>query len=217
VSIVQSLQSIGDSGLIVVMRGLDADLGVRASEVLYEAGVRVIEVTVDSPGALETIRVMSRSLAGKALFGAGTVLDEASAVAAISAGAQFLFAPNLNREVIAAALRYGRVAIPGVFTPTEMVSAAEWGAPAVKLFPANALGPDYVKQVRAPLPHIPIIPTGGVGENNVAEYVKAGAFAVGVGASLIGDLPQKGDWDELARRASTLVEKIKEARWNASS
>lgn len=211
-NMVESLQSIGESGLIVVMRGLDSELGIRASEVLYDAGVRVIEVTVDSPGALETISAMSRSLAGKALFGAGTVLDGASAVAAISAGAQFLFAPNLNKDVIASALRYGRVAIPGVFTPSEMVQAAEWGASAVKLFPANVLGPDYIKQVRAPLPHIPIIPTGGVGEHNIAAYVQAGAFAVGVGASLIGDLPQKGEWDTLAERASKLVEMIKEAR-----
>ena len=211
-SIVESMQSIGESGLIVVMRGLDAELGVRTAEVLYDAGVRVIEVTVDSPGALETIAKLSRSLAGKALFGAGTVLDEASAVAAISAGAQFLFAPNLSRDVIAAALRYGRTAIPGVFTPSEMVRAVEWGAPAVKLFPASVLGPEFVRQVRAPLPHVRVIPTGGVGEKNVAEYIKAGAFAVGVGASLIGDLPRRGEWDELARRASTLVELIKEAR-----
>jgi len=208
----ESVRAIQESGLIVVMRGLDAELGVRTAEVLYAAGVRVIEVTLDSPGALDTIGMMARSLKGRALFGAGTVLDGAAATAAIMAGAQFLFAPNLRRDVIEAGLRYGRAPIPGVFTPTEMARAVELGAPAVKLFPANVLGPEFVRQVRAPLPHIPIIPTGGVGEGNVAEYIKAGAIAVGVGASLIGDHPRKGEWDLLARKSASLVEKIKAAR-----
>src|SRR5690606_13824537 len=117
-------------------------------------------------GAYETIERLASSMQGKAAIGAGTVLDPAAAVAAIQSGAAFLFAPNLNEKVIEVANRHGRLAIPGVMTPTEMVKAAEAGAQAVKLFPAIVLGPAFVRQVRAPLPHIPVIPTGGIGPDN---------------------------------------------------
>jgi len=203
---------IRQSGLIVVLRGLDTQLSIATAEALYEVGIRVLEVTVDSPGALETIAGMTQGLPDDVLIGAGTVLDATSAVQAIHAGARFLFAPNLNVSVINAANRYGRIAIPGVMTPTEMVQAVEAGARAVKVFPAIALGPDYVKQVRAPLPHIPIIPTGGINEENVGRFIEAGAIAAGVGGSLLGDDPQNGRLDRVKERAARLVQRVAEAR-----
>ena len=207
-----SLESIHASGVIVVLRGLETAVALRTAEVLYAVGIRVVEVTVDSPGALRTIEALTAELPNDALVGAGTVLDGAAATAAIQAGARFLFAPNLNAAVIRTANRYGRLAIPGVMTPTEMMQAAEAGAPAVKLFPANVVGSEFIRQVRAPLPHIPIIPTGGISEQNVAEFIRAGAFAVGVGAGLLKDDPQNGRYDAVKQRALRLVERVAEAR-----
>src|SRR5690606_2683972 len=121
----ERMRWIEDSGLIVVLRGLTPEAAIRTADVLYESGMRVLEVTVDSPGAIETIEALSASLGEKALVGAGTVLDGPTAVQAVRAGAEFLFAPNLSEEVIRSALRYGRIPIPGVFTPTEMTRAVE--------------------------------------------------------------------------------------------
>lgn len=208
----EDLEAIGASGIVLVIRGLEPSLARRTAQALYDVGIRAIEVTVDTPGALETIAALAAEMPGDTVVGAGTVLDASTAAMAVHAGARFLFAPNLNTEVIRTANRYGRLAIPGVMTPTEMVQAAEAGAPAVKLFPASVVGPDFIKQVRSPLPHIPIIPTGGINEENVAEFMKAGAFAVGVGAGLLKDDPQRGRWDALQERAARLVERVAQAR-----
>ncbi len=211
-SVSRNLEAIHQSGIIVVFRALPPDVAVQTAKALYKEGIRVVEVTVDSPGALETIETLAQEMPNDVMVGAGTVLDAPAAAAAIRAGAQFLFAPNLNVDVIKTANRYGRIAIPGVMTPTEMVNAAEAGALAVKLFPANVLGTEFIKQVRAPLPHIPIIPTGGINEENVARFIEAGAFAVGVGASLIRDDPQNGRMQAVQDRARRLVEAVAAAR-----
>lgn len=210
--VLDSLAKIRESGVIAVMRGLDPEAAQKTADALYEGGITVLEVTVDAPKALETIETLAASMEGKALVGAGTVLDAATAAAAIRAGAAFLFAPNLNEEVVQTANRYGRMAIPGVMTPTEMVRAAEAGALAVKLFPANVLGPGYIKQVRAPLPHIPIIPTGGIGPENAADYIKAGAIAVGAGGGLLGGDVAAGRFDRITERARRLVTVVATAK-----
>lgn len=211
-SAVESLQAIERCGVIAVIRGLETRTALEAATALYEGGITVLEVTVDTPGAYETIERLASSMQGKALIGAGTVLDPAAAVAAIQSGAAFLFAPNLNEKVIEVANRHGRLAIPGVMTPTEMVRAAAAGAPAVKLFPASVLGPGFIKQVKAPLPHIPVIPTGGVDERNAADFIRAGAAAVGIGGSLLKDSVERGAFHEIAERARSLVELVREAR-----
>lgn len=208
----KGLDVIAESGLIAVVRGLAPQAAVETAKALYDGGVRVLEITVDSPGALETIERVSQAMGDATLVGAGTVLDAPSAVGAIRAGARFLFAPNLNPDVIVAANRYGRLAIPGVLTPTEMVRAVEAGALAVKLFPANVVGPAFIKQVRGPLPHIPIIPTGGISAENAADYIRAGAIAVGVGGSLLGNDAEEGRFEQIAERARELVHRIREAR-----
>lgn len=207
-----SLQAIGASGIVLVIRGLEPSLARRTAQVLYEVGIRVIEVTVDTPGALETIAFLAAQMPKDAVIGAGTVLDGATAAMAVHAGARFLFAPNLNLEVVRTANRYGCLAIPGVMTPTEMTQAAEAGAPAVKLFPASVVGAEFLRQVRSPLPHIPIIPTGGINEQNVAEFFDAGAFAVGVGSGLLKDDPEHGRWDAVIERAARFVACVAQAR-----
>lgn len=210
--VVDCLNAIRQSGVIAVLRGLAPEQAIDAADALYQGGITVLEVTVDAPKALESVEALAQSMKGKALVGAGTVLDPASAIAAIRAGAAFLFAPNLNEEVIKTANRYGRMAIPGVMTPTEMVRAAEAGALAVKLFPANVVGPGFIKQVRAPLPHIPIIPTGGIGPDNAAEYIRAGAIAVGAGGGLLGDDVAAGRFDRITQRARELVSVVAAAK-----
>lgn len=210
--VVDCLNAIRQSGVIAVLRGLAPEQAIDAADALYQGGITVLEVTVDAPKALESVEALAQSMKGKALVGAGTVLDPASAAAAIRAGAAFLFAPNLNEEVIKTANRYGRMVIPGVMTPTEMVRAAEAGALAVKLFPANVVGPGFIKQVRAPLPHIPIIPTGGIGPDNAAEYIRAGAIAVGAGGGLLGDDVAAGRFDRITQRARELVSVVAAAK-----
>jgi len=207
-----ALSWIGESGLIAVIRGYETATAVKIGDALIRGGIKVLEVTVDSPGALETVGELAAALQGRGLVGAGTVLDETTAVAAIRAGAEFLFAPSLNERVIEAANRYGKIAIPGVLTPTEMVRASECGARVVKLFPASVVGPGFIKQVRGPLPHIPVIPTGGIDEHNVVDYIRAGAFAVGAGGGLIGSDAREGNFDALVERARRLVETIAQAR-----
>lgn len=210
--ILECMAYIRQSGVIAVLRGLDPEAALKTADALYEGGITVLEVTVDAPKALESIEALCGAMKGRALVGAGTVLDAATAAAAIRAGAAFLFAPNLNEEVVKTANRYGRMAIPGVMTPTEMVRAAEAGALAVKLFPANVLGPAYIKQVRAPLPHIPIIPTGGIGPENAADYIRAGAIAVGAGGGLLGGDVAAGRFDRITQRARELVNVVAAAK-----
>lgn len=210
--IADCLKTIQHSGIIAVLRGLEPKAALATAAALYEGGISVLEVTVDAPRALESIEALVASMKGKALIGAGTVLDAASAAAAIRAGASFLFAPNLNEDVIETANRYGRMAIPGVMTPTEMTRAVEAGAQAVKLFPANVLGPGFIKQVRAPLPHIPVIPTGGIGPDNAGEYIKAGAIAIGAGGGLLGDDVAAGRFDRITERARELARVVAAAK-----
>ncbi|MGI6081258.1 MAG: bifunctional 4-hydroxy-2-oxoglutarate aldolase/2-dehydro-3-deoxy-phosphogluconate aldolase [Limnochordia bacterium] len=207
------LQRIAHSGVIAVMRGMQADTVVKVARALKAGGVDILEVTVDAPGALRMIEEVTADLGEEALIGAGTVLDPETARAAILAGAQFIFSPALNTEVIAMANRYGKTAIPGVMTPTEIVQACSAGASAVKIFPAGVLGPSYLRQIRGPLPQIPLIPTGGINTENAAAFIQAGAMAVGVGGALV-DLKaiSAGRFDTITEKAKALVRIIKETR-----
>ncbi|MGI6542568.1 MAG: bifunctional 4-hydroxy-2-oxoglutarate aldolase/2-dehydro-3-deoxy-phosphogluconate aldolase [Limnochordia bacterium] len=209
----EAIKRITQSGVIGVMRGMQAGTTELTARALYAGGVEVLEVTVDAPGAMRLIADVTEALGDKALIGAGTVLDAETARAALLAGAQFIFCPTLNVDVISMANRYGKIAIPGVMTPTEMLQAYTAGAPMVKLFPAQAVGPDFIKQVRGPLPYIPIVPTGGVNADNVQAYVKAGAAAVGIGGALV-DLAaiQAGRYELLTKRAQEFVRLVAEAR-----
>ena len=210
---VQMLQKLVEGGVIAVIRRLEPETVEDVALALVEGGITALEITVDSPNAFETIRKLSRRLQGKALVGAGTVLDGYSAYQAIHSGAEFVFSPNLNVETIKTTLRYGKIAIPGILTPTEAITAIESGADAVKVFPASSMGLQFIKDMQGPCPHIPIIPTGGVNLDNISSFIKAGSVSVGVGGNLLNkEAINLGNFDKIRDLAARYVKKVQEAR-----
>jgi 2-dehydro-3-deoxyphosphogluconate aldolase/(4S)-4-hydroxy-2-oxoglutarate aldolase len=181
----QHLQKILDGGIVAILRFDDPGPLVEVVTALADGGIAVAEVTLTVPGALEVIREAKRELGGRVLLGAGTVLDPETARAALLAGAEFIVAPNFNRDVIQLCRRYDKLVMPGAFTPTEVLTAWEAGADIVKVFPADILGPAFFKALRGPLPQVKLMPTGGVDLSNAAEYLKAGAVCLGVGGRLV--------------------------------
>ena len=179
------LQRILQSGIVAVMRADNGDLLVDVAEALLAGGVEAIEVTFTVPRAVQVIERVADKLGDRIILGAGTVLDAETARAAILAGAEYIVAPTVNLAVIAMCKRYSKLAMPGAMTPTEIVTAWEAGADIVKIFPSDVAGPKYLKALRAPLPHIRMMPTGGVSLETAAEFLKAGACALGVGGSLV--------------------------------
>ena len=209
----ETLQWIKETGLVAVIRGIPADKVPALISSLYDGGVRVMEITMDSEDALDLIKSESKKYKGKAAVGAGTVLDAGAGLLAVQAGASFLFAPALDKETIEVANRYGRVVIPGVFTPTEALQAVTWGADIVKFFPADAVGSKFIKGFKGPLNHISIMPTGGVSIDNVEEFIKAGAIAVGAGGSLFkNEWVEDNKWDAITDHAKNFVTTIQAAK-----
>jgi len=170
--------------IVAIIRGAKPNDVVKISEALYEGGIRLMEVTLNSENALEAIKQLSNRMKGKMYIGAGTVLNADDTEKAIDAGAQFIISPCLNIDVIASTKRRGALSIPGAFTPTEIVNAYDRGGDIIKVFPASG-NINYIKEVRAPLPHIPLMPTGGINLQNIKEFHKAGAVAFGIGTSLV--------------------------------
>ena len=181
----QHLQKILDSGIVAILRSDDPAPMVEVLTALADGGITVAEVTLTVPGALEVIREAKRQLGGRVLLGAGTVLDPETARAALLAGAEFIVAPAMNRDVIRLCRRYDKLVMPGAFTPTEVLTAWEAGADIVKVFPADILGPAFFRALRGPLPQVKLMPTGGVDLTTAAEYLKAGAMCLGVGGQLV--------------------------------
>ncbi|QRG66708.1 bifunctional 4-hydroxy-2-oxoglutarate aldolase/2-dehydro-3-deoxy-phosphogluconate aldolase [Brevibacillus choshinensis] len=207
------LEKLVESGVIAVVRRIPTEKIDRVAESLVRGGVTALEITVDSEDAFSSIARLSRQLRGVAIVGAGTVIDAEAAAMAIQSGADFLFSPSLHHEVIRVAARHGKICVPGVLTPTEMITAIEWGADLVKLFPAASFGPAYLQAVKAPFPHIPIIPTGGIDEQNASSFIQAGAAALGIGGTLLDrKLIEAGDFGALEKTAKTYVELVREAR-----
>jgi 2-dehydro-3-deoxyphosphogluconate aldolase/(4S)-4-hydroxy-2-oxoglutarate aldolase len=166
-----------------------------------------------TPGALDAIAAASRALGDEALIGAGSVLDAATARAAILAGARFIFSPTLDVETIEMAHRYDCVAVPGAMTPTEILTAWSAGADVVKVFPANHFGPQYLRDLHGPLPQVKLTPTGGVDLNTAADWIKAGAVAIGVGSSLVKkEFLAGAKWDELSALAKTYIDIVADVR-----
>jgi 2-dehydro-3-deoxyphosphogluconate aldolase/(4S)-4-hydroxy-2-oxoglutarate aldolase len=205
---------IVDSGVTAVLRGIDEDDIVPAAEAIHEAGVTSIEVTADADRVSAMIADVDRALEDTdAVVGAGTVMDAAAARNVIEAGAQFVLAPNLNEEVIEVCNRAGVVAVPGVMTPTEADRAMAAGADVLKMFPASTVGPDHIGALQGPLGDIPIMPTGGVDTDNVADYFAAGAVAVGAGSALVDyDAIEREDWDAVRESAAEFVRAVEDAR-----
>lgn len=182
----QILQQIKKVGLVPVLRAPSAEIAVAAALAIEKGGVPVVEVTMTVPGAIDVIREMVKSSCGRVLVGAGTVLDPETARACMLVGAQFVVSPSLNVKTIEMCRRYGVPVIPGALTPTEVVAAWEAGADVVKVFPCSAVGgPKYLAALKGPLPQIDLIPTGGVSLATAADFLAAGAFALGVGGDLV--------------------------------
>jgi 2-dehydro-3-deoxyphosphogluconate aldolase/(4S)-4-hydroxy-2-oxoglutarate aldolase len=201
------LERLAAVPLVAILRAAGAGRFLEVGRVLYEAGVRGIEVTLTSEGALEAFGRLREELLGDALLGVGTVRSVADAELAVAAGAGYLVAPDLRPEVVGWAVERGLPVVPGALTPTEVAAAWAAGATAVKVFPVSAVGgPAYVKAVRAPLPEVPLVPTGGVGIDDIGDYLDAGAAAVGLGSPLLGDAGDPGgDLAALAARARRAV------------
>ncbi|GAA4715018.1 bifunctional 4-hydroxy-2-oxoglutarate aldolase/2-dehydro-3-deoxy-phosphogluconate aldolase [Brevibacillus fulvus] len=207
------LDKILENGVIAVIRKVPLEQIDQLAHSLIAGGVTALEVTVDHPDAYAAIQTLSRHFDGQAVIGAGTVLDAESAKLAIQHGAQFLLSPSLHPEVIRTALRYGKVAVPGVMTPTEIIQAVQLGADLVKVFPASALGVKYIKDVKSVFSHVPMIPTGGVDAENASAFVQAGAAAVGVGGNLINKQAMaEGKYEQITKLARQLVQTVSRAR-----
>lgn len=177
------LERLRQTGVMAVIRAASADAALEISRALVRGGITGIEITFSTPGAASAIERARREL-GHALVGAGTVLSAADLAAACDAGAEFLVSPHFDETLVNAALDRGVPFLPGALTPTEVIRAWNGGASCVKLFPGSAVGPGYVKALRGPLPHIPLMPTGGVDEKNLQEWLAAGVIAVGMGGAL---------------------------------
>ncbi len=210
------LNSMLTSGVIAVLRAKDSTQLFEAAVALEAGGVKSIEVTMTTPNALAVINEVSRKLGAKVLVGVGTVLDAETARQAILAGAEFVVGPTLNPDVIRLCRRYSKVVMPGAFTPTEILTAWECGADLVKVFPATAVGPKYLKDIKGPLPHIPLVPTGGVEADNAGAFIRAGAAAVAAGSSLIdGKALAARDFGAITAMAQRFVAAVQEARTEA--
>lgn len=176
---------IKEHPIVAVIREATPEKILPIVNALYEGGVKVLEITTETPKVMAMIEKVADELGDKVLVGAGTVLDPETARAAILAGSKFIVSPSLNPETIKMTKRYGVVSVPGALTPTEIVTALEHGADMVKVFPVNAFGPGYIKNIHGPFPHIPLMVTGGINTANVNDYIKSGALAVGVGSNLV--------------------------------
>lgn len=208
------IQTIRDTGIIPVVRAKSADEAMKAIDAIREGGISILEITMTVPGAIGVIEQVSARYGSEALVGAGTVLDGETARACILAGARFVVSPAVNLETIDVCRRYGIAVMPGALTPTEVVQAWSAGADFVKVFPAGAVGgASYIKSLKAPLPQIELIPTGGVSLKTAADFIKAGASALGVGADLVDvQAIRDGKQSVITERAQEFVRIVREAR-----
>ncbi|NEX79665.1 bifunctional 4-hydroxy-2-oxoglutarate aldolase/2-dehydro-3-deoxy-phosphogluconate aldolase [Bacillus thermocopriae] len=179
------VEEIQKRRVVAVIRGATMETIIPVAQALKNGGITAIEITMETPKALSIIERVADVFGDEMFVGAGTVLDPETARAAILSGAKFVFSPTVRKETIEMTKRYGIISVPGAFTATEILTAYEYGADVVKVFPAGSVGPGYFKNLAGPLPHIPLMPTGGINTENAKDYIRAGAVAVGVGSSLV--------------------------------
>jgi len=204
-------------GLIPVLRSKSPTEAHALVEAMVAGGVTIMEVTMTVPGAIGVIQSLRKKYGDQLLLGAGTVLDAQQCAAAIEAGAEFVVSPSLHREVISRTKELGKISVPGALTPTEVVTAWNAGADYVKIFPCSAVGgPSYLKALKAPLPHIRVIPTGGVTLETAAQYLKAGTVALGVGSDLVNTAAlAQGKPEVITETARNYLEIIRRERAGA--
>ncbi|MGV3756660.1 MAG: bifunctional 4-hydroxy-2-oxoglutarate aldolase/2-dehydro-3-deoxy-phosphogluconate aldolase [Verrucomicrobiota bacterium] len=207
------IAALRNPGIIAVVRAEKQEQVLPLSEALLAGGVIAIEITMTTPNAIAAIREAAAKVGDRALIGVGTVLDVDTCNRAIEAGAQFVVTPIMRPVIAEAAHALNKPVMLGAYTPTEAQLAHEAGADFIKIFPAEGLGPNYIKSLRAPLPHLNIVPTGGVDLHNVGDFLKAGCAALGVGSSLVSKkILQEANWPELTRLAKAFVAAAKAAR-----
>lgn len=201
--------------IIAIVRGITGETLVKTAEALYEGGIRLLEITFDQTGKIpasetaEMIADLCRRFEGRMRIGAGTVMTAEQVRTAAAAGAEYMISPDTSREVIEETKRLGAVSIPGALTPTEVATAYAYGADFVKLFPAGELGLSYIKAIRAPLSHIPMLAVGGVNETNMGEFLGAGLAGFGIGSNIVSKkLIEKGDFAALTALAKQYTEQI---------
>lgn len=210
---IKDLERLKESGVVAVLRRVPKEKLFPLVETLVSAGVNVLELTVDSEDAYQSIKELRKQFSDQALIGAGTVLTTDEATQAIDAGAQFIFSPSFDENVVKLSVNRDVISIPGVMTPSEIVKAHQAGADVVKIFPASAVGSKYLKDLQGPLGHIPMIPTGGVNVDNTASFIRNGAVAVGVGGSLIDKkLIEQDDWSAMKAKAEAFKAEFEKGR-----
>lgn len=208
-----SLDQVLDRGVVAILRSSDSSRLIDVAEALLAGGVSVMEITFTVPRAHQVLEQVADRLGGRILLGAGTVLDAATARIAILAGAEFIVSPTVSRDVIACCRRYSKLSMPGALTPTEIFTAWEAGADIVKVFPSEITGPAYLKAVHAPLPQVRLMPTGGVNLETAADYLRAGACALGIGSSLVDPKAiAAGDFGRIESLARQYMAIVRETR-----
>ncbi len=209
----EQVRRMCDCGIVAVVRTDSSAELIDVARALKDGGLDVIEITMTTPNALQVISDVSKEMGSEVLVGVGSVLDPETARAAILAGAEFVVAPTFNPAVLELAHRYGCSATPGAFTPNEVLTAWEAGADLVKIFPARVGGPKYMSDLRAPMPELKLVPTGGVNVDNAGEFIKAGAAALGVGSALVKkDWVKQKNFAALKGLAGKYISEIKKAR-----
>ncbi|RKY69258.1 MAG: 2-dehydro-3-deoxyphosphogluconate aldolase [Candidatus Latescibacterota bacterium] len=209
----KTLETILSTGVVAVLRAKSSAELMNVVRALSGGGVKAIEVTMTTPGALKLIEEVSEQMADEVVVGVGSVLDAETARLAILAGAQFVVGPVLSEEVIHLCKRYSKLVCPGAFTPTEILRAWELGADVVKVFPATAVGPKYFRDVLAPLPQVKLIPTGGVSVENTADFIRAGASAVAAGSCLVDKKAvAERRWNIITETAKRMIAEVKRGR-----
>lgn len=209
----QIISRLLDPGIVAIIRADSSEQLIDAAGALLEGGVTGMEVTMTTPNALQVISDVRKTYGDKVLIGVGSVLDTETCRAAILAGAEFVVTPVTRPDVITLCNRYGKPIASGAYTPTEALTAHEAGADFIKIFPADQLGPTYIKNILAPLPMLQVIPTGGVTVETAASFIKAGCVALAAGSSLVSkDVLKAKDWKKLSATAAAFVAAIKEAR-----
>ncbi len=212
------IEELYQSGVIAIIRGISEEKIGETVQALYDGEVRAVEIALNTSGALRMIEKVKADFGGKMCVGAGTVLDTESARAAILAGADFLLSPTLSVRVIEICNRYSKLMVPGVLTPTEILTAWEAGARLLKVFPAGTFGPQYFKDVKGPLPQVELMPVGGVSLENAGCFIRSGAHSLGVGNQLVNpSLVQQGLFQEITKRAGEFVGHVREARISCDS
>ncbi|SDO01866.1 2-dehydro-3-deoxyphosphogluconate aldolase / (4S)-4-hydroxy-2-oxoglutarate aldolase [Paenibacillus sp. yr247] len=200
------LHRLKQSKVVAIIRGIEPLQAQPLFEALAEGGIKLAEVTLNTPNALQIIHEMRGKYEGRMAVGAGTVLNANHADEALRAGAQFLISPNVDQGMIATALAHQVLPIPGALTPTEIVQAMNFGAPIVKLFPCSSFGPSYLKELKGPLSEVEILAVGGMTKDNAASYLEAGASSIGIGGSLVSlSEIQQGNYTSITKYAEQLM------------